>query len=96
MPFKRALPLHLQNHIKRLVRGFPDTSLSKIFQCKYIYQHLLFWACKTINLTIFESGEMQSSTGSAKGLAPCLIGEFSALPAMRLGKFPNKPTVFSP
>ena len=47
-------------------------------------------ACKTINLTIFESGEMQSSTGSAKGLAPCLIGEFSALPAMRLGKFPNK------
>ena len=33
---------------------------------------------------------MQSSTGSAKGLAPCLIGEFSALPAMRLGKFPNK------
>ena len=25
-----------------------------------------------------------------------LIGEFSALLAMRLGKFPNKPTVFSP
>ena len=28
--------------------------------------------------------------GCAEGLAPCLIGEFSALPAMRLGKFPNK------
>lgn len=36
----------LQVHIKRLVRGFPDTSLSKIFQCKYIYQHLLFWLAK--------------------------------------------------
>uniref|UniRef100_UPI00402A0E5D hypothetical protein n=1 Tax=Bacteroides faecis TaxID=674529 RepID=UPI00402A0E5D len=28
--------------------------------------------------------------GCAEGLSPCLIGEFSALPAMRLGKFPNK------
>ena len=28
--------------------------------------------------------------GCAEGLAPCLIGEFSALLAMRLGKFPNK------
>jgi len=28
--------------------------------------------------------------GCAEGLAPCLIREFSALLAMRLGKFPNK------
>ena len=33
---------------------------------------------------------MPSPMGCAEGLAPCLIGEFSALPAMRLGKFPNK------
>ena len=33
---------------------------------------------------------MPSSRGCAEGLAPCLIGEFSALLAMRLGKFPNK------
>ena len=40
--------------------------------------HHSFLACKTINLTIFESGEMQLlELGSAKGLAPCLIGNFS-------------------
>ena len=33
---------------------------------------------------------MPSPMGCAEGLAPCLIGEFSALLAMRLGKFPNK------
>ena len=41
-------------------------------------------------MTIFESGEMPSPMGCAEGLAPCLIGEFSALLAMRPGKFPNK------
>jgi len=41
-------------------------------------------------MTIFESGEMPSPMGCAEGLSPCLIGEFSALLAMRLGKFPNK------
>ena len=34
--------------------------------------------------------------GCAEGLAPCLIGEFSALFAMRLGKFPNKLRYFLP
>ena len=33
---------------------------------------------------------MPSPMGCAEGLSPCLIGEFSALLAMRLGKFPNK------
>ena len=41
-------------------------------------------------MTIFEGGEMPSPMGCAEGLAPCLIGEFSALLAMRPGKFPNK------
>ena len=41
-------------------------------------------------LCIFGGGKEPSPTGCAEGLAPCLIGEFSALPAMRLGKFPNK------
>ena len=34
--------------------------------------------------------QMPSPMGCAEGLAPCLIGEFSALLAMRPGKFPNK------
>ena len=50
LPFKPLINKEVikvfQNYIKRLVRGFPDTSLSKIFQCKYIYQHLLFWLAK--------------------------------------------------
>ncbi len=41
-------------------------------------------------LCIFGGGKEPSPTGCAEGLAPCLIGEFSALLAMRLGKFPNK------
>ena len=41
-------------------------------------------------LRIFGDGKKPFPMGCAEGLSPCLIGEFSALPAMRLGKFPNK------
>ena len=41
-------------------------------------------------LRIFGDGKKPFPMGCAEGLAPCLIGEFSALLAMRLGKFPNK------
>ena len=41
-------------------------------------------------LRIFGDGKKLFPMGCAEGLAPCLIGEFSALLAMRLGKFPNK------
>ena len=46
-------------------------------------------------LCIFGGGKQPSPTGCAEGLAPCLIGEFSALLAMRLGKFPNSYGIFS-
>ena len=38
------------NKYKRLVRKFSDSSLSKIFQCRYVYQYLIFYfvsVCKT-------------------------------------------------
>ena len=41
-------------------------------------------------LRIFGDGKKPFPMGCAEGLSPCLIGEFSALLAMRLGKFPNK------
>lgn len=31
------------NKQKRLVREFPGSSLSMIFQCRYVYQHLIFY-----------------------------------------------------
>ena len=52
------------------------------------YIFLSFLACETINLTIFEGGEMPSSTGCAEGLAPCLIGEFSAIRSIAARKIP--------
>ena len=47
-------------------------------------------------LRIFGDGKKPFPMGCAEGLAPCLIGEFSALLAMRLGKFPNKLRYFLP
>ena len=36
------MDIKMLNKSKRLVRGFPDSSLSMIFQCRYVYQYQIY------------------------------------------------------
>ncbi|OUO11198.1 hypothetical protein E1J02_15255 [Phocaeicola dorei] len=63
----------------------------RLFHVQYYETHIFFLsflACETINLTIFEGGKMPSSKRCAEGLAPCLIGEFSAIRSIAARKIP--------
>ena len=68
------------------IRGSLSNTYVQYYETHIFF--LSFLACETINLTIFEGGEMPSSTGCAEGLAPCLIGEFSAIRSIAARKIP--------
>ena len=73
------------------VGGRSAVGTVRLFHVQYYETHIFFLsflACETINLTIFEGGKMPSSKRCAEGLAPCLIGEFSAIRSIAARKIP--------
>ncbi|WP_205127012.1 hypothetical protein, partial [Bacteroides eggerthii] len=63
----------------------------RLFHVQYYETHIFFLsflACETMILCIFGGGKEPSPTGCAEGLAPCLIGEFSAIRSIAARKIP--------